>query len=86
MTRTEAAPEVTVQLIGNDEGDVHCSVCDRRDWWQALRFVRTDDTGQTTRTTLCLRRYEGQSCAELAKDALFQTNIPGGGFGPATVP
>jgi hypothetical protein len=52
----------------------------RRDWWQAIEFRRADDT----RTTLCLRRYEGQSCAELAKDALFQTNIPGGDFGPAT--
>jgi hypothetical protein len=82
VTLSEATPEVTVRLIGNDEGDVHCDICDRRDWWQAIEFRRADDT----RTTLCLRRYEGQSCAELAKDTLFQTNIPGGDFGPATVP
>lgn len=86
MTLTEATPEVTVRLIGNDEGDVHCDVCNRRDWWQALRFVRTDDQGQTTHTTMCLRRHEGRSCAELAKDALFQTNIPGGVFDPVRVP
>lgn len=77
--------DVRVSLIGNDEGDVHCDVCDRRDWWQALRFVRTDEQGQTTRATLCLRRYEGQSCSDLAKTALFETNIPGGTFADRVV-
>lgn len=77
--------DVHVSLVGNDEGDVHCDVCDRTDWWQALRFLRTDEDGQTTRTTLCLHRYEGQSCADLAKDALFQLNMPGGTFNPRFV-
>lgn len=73
-------PEIRVSLTGNDEGDVHCDVCGRSDWYQALRFVRTNEDGGTTRTTMCLRRYEGLSCGDLAKSALFQTNIPGGTF------
>jgi hypothetical protein len=72
-------------LIGNDEGDVHCSVCDRRDWYQALQFTRADEGGETIRTVLCLRRFEGESCGELAKDALFQTKIPAGTFDPVRV-
>lgn len=73
--------EIHVTVIGNDEGDVHCDICNRRDWYQALQFIRYEDS-QEWRSVLCLRRYEGESCGKLAKDALFQTNIPGGTFAP----
>jgi hypothetical protein len=76
---------VRVELVGNDEGDERCDVCGRGDWWQALRFTRLYEGDAATRTTLCLHRYEGSSCADLAREALFQLKIPGGTFGAREV-
>lgn len=78
--------EVRVSMVRNDEGNIRCSACGRGGWWQALQFIQVDELGWSTfPVTLCLHRYEGQSCAELAKVALFQTNIPGGTFTPVEV-
>lgn len=62
MTIAEPTIDVTTRLIGNDEGDVHCSVCDRRDWYQAIELIVAEK--EHWRTIVCLRRYEGLSCAE----------------------
>lgn len=53
--------------IGNDEGDVYCSLCERKDWYQGLQMEREDGT----RVIVCEGRYEGDSCTDLILAATF---------------
>lgn len=57
------------EMVGNDEGDVHCSICGRRDWWRAVRFFTPDETGEEIMVIVCESRYDGQSCIDRIKEA-----------------
>lgn len=49
------------RTIGNDEGDVYCDVCERKDWYTAIEITFDGER----RKIVCLNRYEGESCADV---------------------
>lgn len=51
---------MNVRNIGNDEGDVYCDLCRRKDWFTALEIEYDDDS----KRIVCKDRYDGESCAD----------------------
>lgn len=46
--------------IGNDEGDVECDLCGRRDWFTAVEI--TYENG--LKRIVCYQRFEQESCVD----------------------
>jgi hypothetical protein len=62
---------VSVTRAGNDEGDVYCDVCNRKDWFEALRVEREGHLNMF----ICLSRYDGsKSCGDFITDAVCALN------------
>jgi hypothetical protein len=72
VTVTQETVYVTARLVGNDEGDMHCSLCGRSDWWLAVQVVARDGNRWKT-TVICKDRYEGLGCAALIVAAVKGT-------------
>lgn len=62
--------EITTRTIGNDEGDVYCDVCERKEWFTAVEIRFISSEGEM-RKVICLHRYEGQSCADAIMASLL---------------